>query len=435
MKSGIKVVTIGGGSSYTPELVEGFIKRYQELPVKELWLVDIEDGKEKLEIVGALAKRMVMKAKVPMKIFLTLDRRSALKDADFVTTQFRVGQLDARVKDEKIPAKYNMLGQETLGAGGVFKALRTVPVIFEIIKDIKELCPNAWLINFTNPAGIVSEAVFRYSDFNRFIGVCNVPINLTNHFAKTLGVKVENLIPYFGGLNHMSYVFNVYHQHKNRLNEIIQDLKKKQMNMKNIDELEWDLNFIEKIGVYPSPYHKYYYYYEEMFAKFMKNYEEGKTRAEHVKEIEKQLFEKYKDLNLFEKPKELEERGGAYYSDVACNVISSIYNDKKDYQVINTINEGYITDLPNGCAIEITARITRHGPIPVYIGRLPEGIKGLVQNVKNFEQLLVDAIYERSLEKAKIALQINPLTKSIKNASLAFDELVEAHKEYLKYYL
>ncbi|MFP4478059.1 MAG: 6-phospho-beta-glucosidase [Candidatus Izemoplasmatales bacterium] len=435
MKAGIKIVTIGGGSSYTPELVEGFIKRYQELPIKELWLVDIEAGKEKLEIVGALAKRMIEKAKLPIDIHLTLDRRSALKDADFVTTQFRVGQLDARVKDEKIPAKYNMLGQETLGAGGVFKALRTVPVIYDIIKDIKELCPNAWLINFTNPAGVVSEAVFRHCDFERFIGVCNVPINLTNHFAKTLDVKVDHLIPYFGGLNHMSYVFNVYHRHKNRLKEIIQDLKKKQMNMKNIDELEWDLNFIEKIGVYPSPYHKYYYYYEEMFAKFMKNYQDGKTRAEDVKEIERLLFEKYKDPNLSEKPKELEDRGGAYYSDVACNVISSIYNDKKDYQVINTINEGYITDLPNGCAIEITSRITKHGPIPVYIGRLPDGIKGLVQNMKNFEQLLVDAIYERSLDKAKIALQINPLTKSIKNASLAFDELVDAHQEYLKYYL
>lgn len=434
MKSGIKVVTIGGGSSYTPELVEGFINRYKELPIKELWLVDIEEGKQKLEIVGELAKRMVKKAKVPIDIFLTLDRRSALKDADFVTTQFRVGQLDARIKDEKIPAKYNMLGQETLGAGGVFKALRTIPVIFDIIKDIKELCPNAWLINFTNPAGIVSEAVFRYCDFNQFIGVCNVPINLTNHFAKTLKVKPKDIIPYFGGLNHMSYVFNVFHRHKNRLNEIILDLKKKQITMKNIDKLDWDLNFIEKIGVYPSPYHKYYYYYEEMYDKFMKNYKNNNTRAEQVKEIEKQLFEKYKNPNLSDKPKELEERGGAYYSDVACNVISSIYNDKKDYQVINTINEGYITDLPNGCAIEITARITKHGPIPVYIGRLPDGIKGLVQSMKVFEQLLVDAVYEKDLEKAKFALQINPLTKSIKNASLAFEDLVIAHKEHLKYY-
>jgi len=434
MKSGIKVVTIGGGSSYTPELVEGFIKRHQELPIKELWLVDIEQGKEKLEIVGQLAKRMVKKAKIPMEIHLSLDRRQALKDADFVTTQFRVGQLDARVLDEKIPAKYHMLGQETVGAGGVFKALRTIPVIIDIINDIRDLCPNAWMINFTNPAGIVSEAVFRHCEFHRFIGVCNVPINLSNHFAKTLDVKVKDLIPYFGGLNHLSYVFNVFHRHKNRLGEIIEDLKEKQMNMKNIDALDWDLNFIEHLGVYPSPYHKYYYYYDEMYDKYMRQIKEGKTRAEFVKEIEKQLFKKYQDERLDEKPKELEERGGAYYSDVACNVISSIVNDKKDYQVINTINEGYITDLPNGCAIEITARITRHGPIPVYIGRLPVAIRGLVQDMKVFEQVLVDAIYEKDLDKAKVALQINPLTKSIKHASECFDEMVEAHKDYLTYY-
>ncbi len=159
---GVKIVTIGGGSSYTPELVEGFIKRYAELPVKELWLVDIEEGKEKLEIVGNLAKRMIKKAGLDMEVHLTLNRREALKDADFVTTQFRVGQLDAREKDELIPLKYGVIGQETNGPGGMFKALKVlIPVIFEIIKDCEELCPNAWIISFTNPSGINAEAVFR----------------------------------------------------------------------------------------------------------------------------------------------------------------------------------------------------------------------------------------------------------------------------------
>jgi 6-phospho-beta-glucosidase len=434
MKNGIKIVTIGGGSSYTPELVEGFIKRYDELPIRELWLVDIEEGKEKLEIVGGLAQRMVEAANIPMKIFLSLDRKVALKDADFVTTQFRVGGLDARILDERIPGKYQMIGQETNGAGGVFKALRTIPIIFEIIEDIKELCENAWLINFTNPAGVVSEAVFRYADFNKYIGVCNVPINLTNHFAKTLDVKVGDLIPYFGGLNHMSYVFHVYYNHRDKLDLIVKDLKDKQVNMKNIDELAWDTDFIEKLGVYPSPYHKYFYYYDEMYQKYCKQLAEGKTRAEFVKEVEKKLFEQYIDPTLKHKPKELEQRGGAYYSDVACNIINSIYNDKKEYHVVNTINEGYILDLPDGCAIEITARITRHGPFPVFIGYLPSSIRGLVQSMKTFEQILVDAIYERDLQKAKFALQIHPLTKSIKNANLAFDELAQAHKKYLGYY-
>ena len=212
MKKGIKIVTIGGGSSYTPELIEGFIKRYSELQVREIWLVDIEEGKDKLDIVGSLAKRMVLKANLPIEIHLTLDRKLALKGADFVTTQFRVGQLDARVLDERIPGKHGMLGQETNGAGGLFKALRTVPVIFDIIEDIKKLCPEAWLINFTNPVGVVTEAVFRYAEFERYIGVCNVPINMQNHFAEVLKVKSKDIIPYFAGLNHMSYVLGIYHK-------------------------------------------------------------------------------------------------------------------------------------------------------------------------------------------------------------------------------
>lgn len=434
MKKGIKIVTIGGGSSYTPELIEGFIKRYEELPVREIWLVDILEGKEKLEIVGALAKRMVEKANVPIEINLTLDRKLALKNADFVTTQFRVGLLDARILDERIPAKHGMLGQETNGAGGLFNALRTVPVIYEIIEEMKKLCPKAWLINFTNPAGVVSEAVFSYAEFDKYIGVCNVPINLQNHFASVLNVKSKDLVPYIAGLNHMSYVLNVFNKGKDRLNEIIEDVKQKQISMKNIEPLTWDYKFIEELGVYPSPYHKYTYYFEEMLKNNLAQYAKGETRAELVKKIETELFEIYKDPNLSKKPALLEERGGAYYSDVACNVISSIYNDKRDYQVVNTVNNGHILDLPYGCAIEITCRITKDGPVPVHIGRLPLQIKGIIQATKAYEELLVDAIFERNLDKALLALQINPFVKSIDSAKTVFEELTVAHRKYLDYY-
>lgn len=172
----LKIVTIGGGSSYTPELIEGFINRQDRMDIGELWLVDIEMGREKLEIVGAMAQRMVKAAGLDWDVNLTLDRREALKDADFVTTQFRVGQLDARIRDERIPAKYGLIGQETNGAGGIFKAFRTIPVILDIIKDMEELCPNAWLINFTNPAGMVTEAAIKVGGWKRTIGLCNVPI-------------------------------------------------------------------------------------------------------------------------------------------------------------------------------------------------------------------------------------------------------------------
>ena len=200
--NGLKIVTIGGGSSYTPELVEGFIKRYEILPVRELWLVDIEEGREKLEIVGGLAERMVKKAGVPMKVILSCDRREALKDADFVTTQMRVGQLEARIQDERIPLKHGMIGQETNGAGGMFKAFRTIPVILEIVKDMKELCPHAWMINFTNPAGMITEAVLRYTDFKKVIGLCNVPINMVNGFANMLEVSPERMTMEIAGVNH-----------------------------------------------------------------------------------------------------------------------------------------------------------------------------------------------------------------------------------------
>ncbi|GGN52634.1 hypothetical protein GCM10007971_08430 [Oceanobacillus indicireducens] len=193
MSKGVKIVTIGGGSSYTPELVEGFIKRYVSLPVRELWLVDIPEGKEKLEIVGGLAKRMIKEAGLPIDVHLTLDRREALKNADFVTTQLRVGLLEARAKDERIPLKYGVIGQETNGPAGLFKGLRTIPVILDIVKDMEELCPNAWLINFTNPAGMVTEAVLRHSNWKKIVGLCNVPVGMKMGIADQLGVEPERI--------------------------------------------------------------------------------------------------------------------------------------------------------------------------------------------------------------------------------------------------
>ena len=173
---GVKIVTIGGGSSYTPELMEGLINRYDQVPVREIWLVDIEEGKEKLEIVGEMARRMWNASGHDVQVHLTLDRREALKDADFVTTQFRVGLLAARIKDERIPLSYGMAGQETNGAGGIFKALRTIPVILDIVEDMKELCPDAWLVNFTNPSGMVTEAVMKYGHWDKVAGLCKVPV-------------------------------------------------------------------------------------------------------------------------------------------------------------------------------------------------------------------------------------------------------------------
>lgn len=206
----LKVVTIGGGSSYTPELIEGFINRYDTLPINELWLVDIEAGREKLEIVGNLAKRMVEEAGIPMEIVLSLDRKEALKNADFVTTQIRVGQLEARILDERIPLSHGIIGQETNGAGGMFKAFRTIPVLLDIAKEMQELCPDAWLINFTNPAGMVTEAILKNTGFKNVIGLCNVPFDMKHGFADILKEEPNNIVMEISGVNHHIFVTDVF---------------------------------------------------------------------------------------------------------------------------------------------------------------------------------------------------------------------------------
>ncbi len=434
MTKGIKIVTIGGGSSYTPELVEGFIKRYHELPVRELWLVDIPEGQEKLNIVGTLAKRMVEKAGVPIQIHLTLDRREALKDADFVTTQFRVGLLEARAKDERIPLKYGVIGQETNGPGGLFKGLRTIPVILDICRDMEELCPNAWLINFTNPAGMVTEAVLRYSNIKKVVGLCNVPVGMRMGIANMLEVSPERLHIDFAGLNHMVFGLNVYLDGKNVTETVLDKLTSKEksgVTMKNIVDLGWEPEFIKGLKVLPCPYHRYYYQTSKMLEEEMEAAKTVGTRAEVVKQVEKELFELYKDPNLAIKPPQLEKRGGAYYSDAACNLISSIYNDKRDIQPVNTRNNGAIAGIPDDSAVEVNCVITKEGPKPISVGDLPVAVRGLVQQIKSFERVAAEAAVTGDYNTALVAMTINPLVPSDTVAKQILDEMLEAHKEHL----
>ena len=433
MSKSIKITTIGGGSSYTPELVEGFIKRYDELPLRELWLVDVEEGREKLEIVGDLAKRKFQKAGLPVEVHLTLDRRAALKDADFVTTQFRVGLLEARAKDERIPLKYGVLGQETNGPGGLFKGLRTIPVILDIVKDMKELCPDAWLVNFTNPAGMVTEAVLRYTDHHKVVGLCNVPIGMEMGIAKLLDVEHSRVRIDFAGLNHMVYGLDVYVDGVSVKDKVIDYLTHPENSsfVKNIQGYGWEPEFISALGVLPCPYHNYYYKTREMVAKDLKSAETDGTRAEVVKKLEDDLFELYKDPNLSIKPPQLEKRGGAYYSDAAVRLISSIYNDKGDIQPVNTKNNGSIASIPNDSAVEVSCVITKDGPKPIVMGDLPVAVRGLVQQIKSFERVACEAAVEGDYNKAVLALTINPLVASDKVAKQIVDEMLEAHKAHL----
>ncbi|WP_282033237.1 6-phospho-beta-glucosidase [Metabacillus indicus] len=430
---GLKVVIIGGGSSYTPEIVEGFILRHQTFPVSELVLVDIEEGEEKLDIVGNLALRMIKKANLPISLSWTLNRRKALVNANFVTTQIRVGGLDAREKDERIPLTHGVLGQETNGPGGIFKAFRTIPVLMEISKEMNEICPNAWLINFTNPAGIVTEALLKHGNHKKVIGVCNIPYNMKNSVAEMMNCSAKDVAIEFIGMNHFVFGRNVLVNGVNKTSEVLDKLLSKEIDYSpaNIVALGWSDEFIKSLKLLPNPYHQYYFQTEEVLQKDLAAFKENGTRAEIVKEVEKELLNKYQDEELEVKPPELEKRGGAYYSDAACSLMNSIYTNKGDIQTINIQNHGAIPDLPSDSVIEVNAVITKDGPKPIAVGELPLSIKGIVQQMKAFEQLVIDAALSGDYLKAYQAMVMNPLVPSEKKAKVILDEMLDAHKNHL----
>ncbi len=434
-KKPVKIVTIGGGSSYTPELMEGFIKRYDELPIKEIWLVDIEDGKEKMEIVGAMAQRMWDASPYDVKVHLTLDRREALPGADFVTTQFRVGLLNARIKDERIPLSYGMLGQETNGAGGMFKAFRTIPVILSIVEDMKELCPNAWLINFTNPSGMVTEAVVRYGKWDKVVGLCNVPVGAMMNEPQTIDTTLDHLIYKFAGLNHFHW-HKVYDDQGNNVTQKIIDAMYEGKDSgipANIHDMPFFKEQLDQMQMIPCGYHRYYYRQEEMLAHLIEEYNDPKlgTRAQQVKQTEEELFELYKDPNLNYKPEQLAKRGGAHYSDAACETIASIYGNKNTHIVVSTKNNGAVPDLPVDCVVEVSAHVGANGPLPIAFGPLQPAERGWLQTMKNMELCVCEAAVTGDYGLALQAFILNPQVPSGATAKQVLDELLLAHKKYL----
>ncbi len=287
--NGVKVVTIGGGSSYTPELVEGLILRHDRLPVSELVLVDVPEGEEKLETVGALARRMVEHADVPMRVATTLDRRRALEGADFVTTQIRVGRLPARILDERIPLSHGIMGQETNGAGGMFKAFRTIPVILGFVRDIQELCPDAWMVNFSNPSGMIEEAVLTQTDFQRAIGLCNVPVNMRAGIAAIMGVGEDRLELRLQGVNHFVFATDVLVDGRSVMDEAVERYATiaddETLAMNNFAAKPYSPEFIRGIRAIPCPYHDYYFHTAEQLAEELDEFRTGNVRGDLVRKI------------------------------------------------------------------------------------------------------------------------------------------------------
>ncbi len=447
----LKLVIIGGGSSYTPELIDGVIMHRESLPVREIVLIDIPEGEEKVHINTEFVMRMLKKAGMDIKVSYTFDRKKGLAGADFVITQLRVGGLAARNIDERIPLKYGLVGQETTGAGGCFKALRTIPVLLDICADMEQICPDAWLINFTNPSGIVTEAVNKYTRI-KCIGLCNCPINMRHDAAEKLNVSESDLDCRFIGLNHLSLMPHVYLKKTAKAGRLqhdydyIEDVLKVHTNegvVKNIQKLAGMDDQAVQMGAVLSPYMQYFYFANEMVKEEQESVESGTgTRANQVQKVEQALFEKYQDIYLNEKPEELTKRGGSRYSEAAINLVNSIYNNSRDVQTVDTRNGHTIPELPEDAVIETNCIISSQGAEPIDLSEDRAAVKPcyrekqaafmeLAKKIKKYEQLTIEAAVKGDRDLAVQALSINPLIGDLELAAKVFDELYAAHKKYL----
>lgn len=431
--SGLKIVVIGGGSSYTPELIEGLLNRYHEMPVASLWLVDIEEGKEKVEIIAGLARRMIAKAGLTIEVVATLDRESALRDADFVCSQFRAGCLDARISDERISLKYGLIGQETNGLGGFANACRTIPIALEIAADMERLCPDAWLLNFTNPSGMVTEAILRHSRI-KAVGLCNVPVIMQKGITTLLQCADEKeVVMQVAGLNHFIFVRQILHKGKEWLPEVIAEINagRDPLVPRNIPPFRWPPHLLQGLGMIPCAYLRYYYMKDDLLRQELAEAGGEGTRGEVVKQLEKILFDQYRDPHLAVKPKALEGRGGQYYSEAACELMNAIYNDKRIIMHVNTRNNGAISGLPDDCAVEVSSLITASGPLPLNVAPFPEDTLRLLQLMKSFERLTIEAALTGNRHTAWRALMLNPLIVSGEKLELALDEVIAENRQWL----
>jgi 6-phospho-beta-glucosidase len=423
---GLKLAVVGGGSTYTPELIEGIARRAERLPVDELVLLDIDP--ERLEIVGGLAGRMLRRLEWPGRLTLTSDTDAAIDGASFVLIQLRVGGQAARLVDETLPPKFGTIGQETTGAGGFAKALRTVPIVLDLAeRTAKRAAAGAWIVDFTNPVGIVSQALL--DEGHRAIGLCNVAIGFQREFAKRYGVKPEQVELGHVGLNHLSWERAVKVDGIDRLPEILAGDGASQI-------AEWvgsPAEIVRLTSSIPSYYLKYYYAFDKVLHD---QQDGGETRAGEVMDIEHELLTMYRNPNLDEKPKLLERRGGAYYSEAAAQLIASLHDGRGDVQVVDIRNgDGTgaraLPELPDSAVVEVPAQITREGATIIPQAPLDPVMRGLVQAMKAYEELAVEAARTGDRGVALKALLANPLVARWSIAQPLLDALLDANRAHL----
>jgi 6-phospho-beta-glucosidase len=404
----VKVAVIGGGSTYTPELVSGMAA----LPVDELLLQDVDP--ERLEVVGGLAQRMLRRVGFGGELTLTDDLDRAVDGADFVLVQIRVGGQAARLQDETIPLACGCIGQETTGAGGFAKAMRTVPVVLEIAERVRERAADGvWIVDFTNPVGIVTRALLDAG--HRAVGLCNVAIGFQRYFAKQLGVEPGRIVVDQVGLNHLTWVRAVLVDGSDILPDLLAN---------RLDELaegaRVPASLLVELGAIPSYYLHYFYAHDAVLREQL----DGVPRAATVAEIERELLEMYRDPSLDVKPKLLEQRGGAFYSEAAVGLVRSLTSGDDAVHEVDVRNEGTLAGLADDDVVEVPARVRRDGPVALPQRPLAPELLGLVQHVAAYERLTARAAVTGDPADAKKALLAHPLIGQYDKVEILFDQLL-----------
>ena len=425
----MKVTVIGGGSTYTPELVAGFLERVDRFPIHELCLMD--NNPERLDVVGRFAQRMVEARAAPFAVRLSTDQREAIRGASYVTTQLRVGMMAARREDEYLGRRHGLIGQETTGVGGMAKALRTIPVLLDIAKDMRETAPGALLVNFTNPAGLVTEALFRYAPDVSSVGVCNVPITTKMGILEALEKETGRPVPEEKarldsiGLNHLTWHRGFSLDGEDMWPQIMQAYLGR---LGESDGPEWDPQTIRNLQMIPNYYLKYFYYTRESLEK---QQSWPPSRAEQVMEIEAGLLADYASPDLKEPPADLMLRGGAYYSTLATQLLNAHYNDLGETHIVNVAHRGAVPGWPEDWVLEMPCRVDGQGVHPLPAEPLPPVCFGLLSQVKMYELLTVEAAVHGDRHAAYQALLSHPLGPPADRVQTVLDDLLETHKAYL----
>jgi 6-phospho-beta-glucosidase len=415
----MKVAVIGGGSTYSPELVHGFGRIADRLDVQELVLQDTDA--ERLEVVGGAARRIAAAHGYHGRLTLTGDLDAAVDGASAVMLQIRVGGQAARHRDETIPLRCGCVGQETTGAGGFAKALRTVPVVLDIAERVRTRAANdAWIIDFTNPVGIVTRALLDHG--HRALGLCNVAIGFQRLFAEWLDVSPESVQLGHAGLNHLTWIRSVEVSGEDVLPMLLRT-----RGDEIAEHVELPRRIIDNLGAVPSYYLRYYYQHDLVVQELL----ESPSRAEEVMEVERKLLQLYRDPELHDKPELLMQRGGAYYSEAALNLLSALFGESDDVQVVDVRNNGIIPELPAEAVIEVPARVGSSGAAPLPVPALPPHQAGLVAHTAAYEALAASAAVSGDREVAFRALLTHPLIGQSGLAEQLLSELLAANRKYL----